>query len=102
MRQSHWKYVHFQQSYVYFDLPLHHAPDRSATFLTDLAGQTVKKLPSLEGPRFESRRRYKKVISLLIVYCQLVYRICAIKGHRQYSNIMLSTLRLGMYYLHKN
>ena len=39
---------------------LHSAPDRSATFLTVLAGRTVKKLPSPIGPGFESQLRQQK------------------------------------------
>ena len=36
------------------------ALDCSATFLTDLAGRTVKKLASPIGPGFESRSRRQK------------------------------------------
>ena len=54
------KIVSFQQSYGHFKSFLHSAPDRSAIFLTDLAGRTVKKPPSTKGPGFESRRRRQK------------------------------------------
>ena len=47
--------VNFQQTYGHFKSLLHSAPDRSAIFLTDLAGRTVKKLPSLKGPGFDPR-----------------------------------------------
>ena len=56
--QSDFKDVHFEQSYGNFRSPLRHASDRSATFLTVLAGRTVKKSPSPIGPGFESRRRF--------------------------------------------
>ena len=39
---------------------LHHASDRSAKFLTVLAGRTVKISASPKGPRFESRRPQQK------------------------------------------
>ena len=58
--QSDWKYIQSYQSYGYFKSPLHHAPDRSAIFLTDLAGRTVKGSPSPKGPGFESRLRQQK------------------------------------------
>ena len=58
--QSDFKNVHFEQSYGNFRSPLRHASDRSATFLTVLAGRTVKKSPSPIGPGFESRRRQQK------------------------------------------
>ena len=44
----------------YFSSSLRRAPDRSATFLTDLAGRTVKKSTSPEGPGFESRQPQQK------------------------------------------
>ena len=52
--------MHLKQSYGHLCSPLHGALDRSAIFLTDLAGQTVKKSPSLEGPGFASRRPQQK------------------------------------------
>ena len=58
--QSDFKNVHFEQSYGNFRSPLRHASDSSATFLTVLAGRTVKKSPSPIGPGFESRRRRQK------------------------------------------
>ena len=65
MVQPNWKNIYFQHFYGHFRTHLHRASDHSAMFLTDLAGRTVKKSPSLEGPGFESRRRNKKVIGLL-------------------------------------
>ena len=58
--QSYWKNVQFEMFYGYFSSSLRRASDRSATFLTDLAGRTVKKLASPIGPGFESRSRRQK------------------------------------------
>ena len=51
---------HSLESYSHFRSHLRRASDRSAIFLTDLAGRTVKKSPSPEGPGFESRRGQQK------------------------------------------
>ena len=60
MMQSNWKNIYFQHFYGHFKSHLRRALDRSAIFLTDLAGQTVKKSPSTEGPGFESRLAQQK------------------------------------------
>ena len=60
MMQSIWKNIYFQHCYGHFKFHLRRASDRSAIFLTDLAGQTVKKSPSPECPGFESRRGQQK------------------------------------------
>ena len=60
MMQSNWKNIYFQHFYGHFKSHLRRASDRSAIFLTDLAGRTVKKSPSPEGPRFESRQPQQK------------------------------------------
>ena len=65
------KIVSFQQSYGHFKSFLHSAPDRSAIFLTVLAGRTVKKSLSPIGPGFDSRRRQQKghrSISFMLPY----------------------------------
>ena len=49
-----------KETYSYYKLYLHRASDRSAIFLTVLAGRTVKESPSPIGPGFESRRRQQK------------------------------------------
>ena len=54
------KNVSFKESYSYFKLRLHRASDRSAIFLTVLAGRTVKLSPSPRGPGFESRQLQQK------------------------------------------
>ena len=58
--QLDWKNVNFQQIYDHFSLILHHASDRSAKFLTVLAGRSVKISHSPKGPGFESRRLRQK------------------------------------------
>ena len=58
--QSDFENVYFEQSYGNFRSPLRHASDCLATFLTALAGRTVKKSPSPIGPGFETRRRQQK------------------------------------------
>ena len=60
MMQSNWKNIYFQHFYGHFKSHLRRAPNRSTTFLTDLAGRTVKKSSSPMGPGFESRRRRQK------------------------------------------
>ena len=60
IKQSDWKNVHSKQSYHHWNLYLHGAPDRSATFLTVLAGRTVKNLPSPIGPGFKFRCQRQK------------------------------------------
>ena len=54
--QSDFENDHFEQTYGNFSLSLHHASDRSAIFLTVLAGRTGKTLPTLKGPGFESQQ----------------------------------------------
>ena len=46
-----------KKSYSHFSSFLHHASDRSANFLTVLAGRTVKISPSPIGRGFEPGRR---------------------------------------------
>ena len=58
--QSDWKNVSLKESYSHSKLCLHRAPHRSAIFLTDLAGRTVKFSPSPRGPGFESRQLQQK------------------------------------------
>ena len=58
--QSNWKNIYFQHFYDHFRSQLRRASDRLAIFLTDLAGRTVKKSPSSEGPEFETRRAQQK------------------------------------------
>ena len=60
MMQSNWKNIYFQHFYGHFKSHLRRASDRSAIFLTDLAGRTVKESSSPIGPGFESRRRRQK------------------------------------------
>ena len=60
MMQSNWKNIYFQHFYGHFKSHLHRAPDRSAIFFTNLAGQTVKKSPSAEGPGFKSLQAQQK------------------------------------------
>ena len=65
------------------------ALDRSAIFLTDLAGRTVKNCHSLRGPRFEPRRLPTKLhgsIEYPILFLKLLdsLRNCFIMRMKSY------------------
>ena len=80
LMQSNWKNIYFQHFNAHFKSHLRRASDRSAICLTALAGRTVKKSPSPEGPGFESRRRQQKCHPSIVVPLDYYHNYLYIPG----------------------